>query len=169
MRERSGQSYNGSIRSAPAVGRKTCGAVLQGLLGPKGSGPAQDLINGRARLRYSIVEFRERLGQIVTVVDCGFQTSGGIGDFKCADRARRAFQLVRQYTRISWQAGKGADQADSLGREHREHLVLEDERLVKQVKNAGSVFVGPSGCQRAGSPGIQRTAETSPDGRMTAY
>ena len=64
-------------------------------------------------------------GRIVTVPHCGFQTFGGIGHVKCADRARRAFQRMRQRAGIGGQDGQRADQADGLGREHRQHLALE--------------------------------------------
>jgi len=60
------------------------------------------------------------MDRIVTVQHCGFQPSGGHRPLEMRrSRAPSLSSLMRQFACIGGQDGKGAHQADSLGREHR--------------------------------------------------
>ena len=71
------------------------------------------------------IEPGKRRGGIVALLHRGFQACRGIGNGEGADRARRTLQRMRQRAGFRRQGGERADQADGLGREHRQHLALE--------------------------------------------
>ena len=85
-------------RSARASGRGenlSCGlARAAGACRLAGSGPAQDRDRLRCAPKDAPLSLAERRGRIATAVDRRLETDGGIGNAKCADRARRALQAV---------------------------------------------------------------------------
>ena len=85
-----------------------------------GSGPLQDRVDGRAGLRHGIAELGQRLGRIAAAPDQGFQTAGGIGHAKRADRARRTLERMRQCARVGGQGGESAEQTKDAGVRYKE-------------------------------------------------
>ena len=85
----------------------------------------QDRFDGHARHCDGIGEVGERSGRVGAFRHDGFQPRGSRGHAECADRPRRTLQRVRERTRIRGHRGKRANQPGCLGREHRQHLLLE--------------------------------------------
>src|SRR5207237_1483388 len=115
---RSVPSYNGSIQAALAAGTKTFRAVS----GRVSLGPAQQCVDRRSDLCHRVLELGERLHRIGAVMQRRFQSRGGLSNRKGADGARRTVQRMRKLASLGRQCREYADQANRLGREHRQYL-----------------------------------------------